>query len=69
MAGEEDGLDWGETVLTENLFRLLLACLIVPGFAAGIYHRRKAAASGEKLNRREEGLPMLISLRLFGIAF
>src|SRR6476659_5996249 len=33
----------------------------------GIYHRIRAAQSGEKLDRRKEGWPILIGVRLAGL--
>ena len=47
----------------ENFFRLIL----ILGFAAvcpfGLYHRLKSRATGEKLDRRQEGLFILVTLR------
>jgi len=50
----------------DHLFRLLL----VAGFVfipIGIYHRLKSR-TGEKLDRRQEGLFIMVTLRLIGIA-
>ena len=47
----------------EHVFRLILVfgcALLIP---IALYHRLKAAASGESLNRRTEGLFMLLTLR------
>ena len=47
----------------ENIYRLIL----VLGFAAvcpfGLYHRLKSQATGEKLDRRQEGMFILLTLR------
>ncbi len=52
----------------EQIFRLIL----IAGFAiiipAGMYHRVKSQASGESLDRRQEGLFVLATLRPLGIA-
>ena len=52
----------------EQIFRFIL----IAGFAiimpAGIYHRVKSQASGESLDRRQEGLFVLATLRPLGIA-
>lgn len=50
----------------EQLFRLILIIGFVIVVPIGIYHRAKAD-SGEKLDRRQEGLPLLISIRLLGL--
>lgn len=52
----------------DRIFRLILLAgfaLLVP---VGVYHRIKAQASGDKLDRRQEGLFILITLRAVGIA-
>ncbi len=52
----------------EQIFRFILIAgfaVIVPG---GIYHRVKSQASGESLDRRQEGLFVLATLRPLGIA-
>ena len=50
-------------VQDEHVFRFIL----IAGFAAvcpvGLYHRLKSQASKERLNRREEGLFILLTLR------
>ena len=35
----------------------------------GVYHRIQAARSGETIDRRQEGWPLLIGIRLSGIAY
>ncbi len=51
----------------DNIFRIIL----ILGFAAvipvGVYHRLKSQASREKLDRREEGLFILLTLRPIGL--
>src|SRR5262245_51037299 len=51
---------------SDNTFRLILAGTIAILFPIGIYHRLRSAAAREKLDRRQEGWFMLISLRLIG---
>ena len=52
----------------EQTFRFIL----ILGFAAivpiGAYHRVKSQATGEKLDRRQEGIFLLVTLRPIGIA-
>ena len=52
----------------EQTFRFIL----ILGFAAivpiGAYHRVKSQATGEKLDRRQEGIFILVTLRPIGIA-
>ena len=52
----------------EQTFRVIL----ILGFAAivpiGAYHRVKSQATGEKLDRRQEGIFILVTLRPIGIA-
>src|ERR1051325_3975429 len=49
----------------DELFRLILIGGFVAVLPVGLYHRLKAATS-EKLDRRQEGLFLLISIRLLG---
>ena len=46
--------------------------ILILGFAAiipiGVYHRVKSQATGEKLDRRQEGIFILVTLRPIGIA-
>jgi protein-S-isoprenylcysteine O-methyltransferase Ste14 len=51
----------------DRLFRLILLAGFVIFMPIGIYHRLKAH-TGEKLDRRQEGLFILVTLRLVGIA-
>ncbi len=47
----------------DNLFRLVLILGFTVVIPIALYHRLKAHASKEKLNRREEGLFILLTLR------
>ena len=51
----------------DELFRLILLAGFVIFMPIGIYHRLKAR-TGEKLDRRQEGLFILVTLRLAGVA-
>ena len=51
----------------DRLFRLILLAGFVIFMPIGIYHRLKAR-TGEKLDRRQEGMFILIGLRLVGLA-
>jgi protein-S-isoprenylcysteine O-methyltransferase Ste14 len=51
----------------DELFRLILLAGFVIFMPIGIYHRLKAR-TGEKLDRRQEGLFIMIAVRLVGIA-
>ena len=51
----------------DHMFRLILLAGFVIFMPIGIYHRLKAR-TGEKLDRRQEGLFILITLRLVGLA-
>ncbi|MCI0744601.1 MAG: isoprenylcysteine carboxylmethyltransferase family protein [Verrucomicrobia subdivision 3 bacterium] len=51
----------------DRLFRLILLAGFVIFMPIGIYHRLKAH-TGEKLDRRQEGLFILVTLRLAGVA-
>ena len=46
----------------EQIFRLILVLGFAGVFPVGIYHRLKAHASKEKLDRRQEGLFILLTL-------
>lgn len=52
---------------SENPFRIALVIVIVLTMAVTIYHRLQAAASGEKISRKEEGYLFAIVLRLAGL--
>jgi protein-S-isoprenylcysteine O-methyltransferase Ste14 len=51
----------------DETFRLILLAGIVLFMPIGIYHRLKSR-TGEKLDRRQEGLFILVTLRLMGLA-
>jgi len=51
----------------DQLFRLILLAGFVIFMPIGVYHRLKAR-TGEKLDRRQEGLFILVTLRLVGVA-
>lgn len=50
----------------ENPFRIALIVVLVVTIAAAFVHRRRAAASGEKISRKEEGYLFAVVLRLAG---
>ncbi len=52
----------------EGTFRIITIALFLAVATTGFYHRVRAAKSGEKISRREEGLLLMILLRLFGFA-
>lgn len=52
----------------DNIFRFILILGSVVVFPIGIYHRLKSQASGERLNRRAEGIFILVTLRPIGFA-
>ena len=47
----------------EQIFRMILVLGFVTVFPVALYHRLKAQASKEKLDRRQEGLFILLTLR------
>jgi protein-S-isoprenylcysteine O-methyltransferase Ste14 len=51
----------------ERIFRLMLLAGVLIFMPIGIFHRLKSR-TGEKLDRRQEGLFILITLRLMGLA-
>jgi len=54
--------------MNDNVFRLLAAVIFVIGVAISAYHRRKAdREGGDKISLKEEGLPITIALRVFGL--
>src|SRR6266542_6093738 len=52
----------------DQIFRLVLIVGFVAVLPVGVYHRVRAHWGGEKLDRRQEGLFLLISIRLLGVA-
>jgi protein-S-isoprenylcysteine O-methyltransferase Ste14 len=55
-------------MVEENSYRLAVLGLFVAAFPTGLYFRLRSMASGERLDRREEGW-LLVPLRLCGAAF
>ena len=53
----------------DQTFRAVLIVVFLVVLPIGIYHRLKSQATGEKLDRRQEGLFMLATLRPLGMAF
>lgn len=55
--------------MTDDLpYRLALAILFLLLVPVGVYHRVRSQATGERLDRRQEGLFVLVLLRLLGLA-
>jgi protein-S-isoprenylcysteine O-methyltransferase Ste14 len=54
-------------VSAETPFRLAVVVVIVTTMSVGVYHRIRAH-SGERFDRRQEGLALAIALRLAGLA-
>ncbi len=52
----------------EQVFRLILILGLLTVCPIGIYHRLKSQASGEHLDRRQEGLFILLTLRPISLA-
>lgn len=52
----------------ELTFRVVTIVLFIVVVVIGLYYRLRAAQSGEKISRREEGLPTMILLRFFGFS-
>ncbi len=53
----------------DQTFRAVLIVVFLVVLPIGIYHRLKSQATREKLDRRQEGLFMLATLRPLGMAF
>jgi protein-S-isoprenylcysteine O-methyltransferase Ste14 len=51
------------------MFRAVLIVVFLAVLPVGIYHRARSQATGETLDRRQEGLFMLATLRPTGVAF
>lgn len=51
----------------DQTFRLVLAAALLLLAPVGLYHRLRSQATGEPLDRRREGLFVLVSLRLSGL--
>ena len=52
----------------DQTFRLILILGLAAELPVGIYHRVRSQASGEKLDRRQEGVFILLTLRPIGLA-
>jgi protein-S-isoprenylcysteine O-methyltransferase Ste14 len=52
----------------EQIFRLILIVGLVGVCPIGVYHRLKSQATGERLDRRQEGVFVLATLRPIGMA-
>ncbi|MDA2925127.1 isoprenylcysteine carboxylmethyltransferase family protein [Acidobacteria bacterium AH-259-L09] len=52
----------------ESIFRGIALAVFVSAISIGVYHRIRAHRPDEKISRKEEGMPLLILLRLFGLA-
>src|SRR5271169_1876088 len=57
------------TMNHDQTFRAVLIVVFLLVLPIGIYHRLKSQATREKLDRRQEGLFILATLRPVGIAF
>lgn len=56
--------------MNDNIFRILAIVIFAIAASISIYHRRKAdQVGGEKISLKDEGLPILLALRLGGIIF
>ena len=53
----------------DHIFRAVLIVVLLVVFPIGIYHRLKSQETRERLDRREEGLFILATLRPVGAAF
>src|SRR3954452_5320479 len=51
----------------DEIFRLILIVGLIAVLPVAVSHRVKAHWGGEKLDRRQEGLFLLLSLRLLGV--
>ena len=51
----------------DETFRLILALGMAAFLPVALYHRIRSQASGEKLDRRQEGLLILLTLRPCGV--
>jgi protein-S-isoprenylcysteine O-methyltransferase Ste14 len=55
--------------MNDNLFRMIAVLLFLSAASISIYHRRKAdRAGGEKISLRSEGLVLMLTLRIGGLA-
>ena len=56
------------TVADDQTFRIILALGMAAFLPVGLYHRIRSQATREPLDRRQEGLFILFTLRPFGLA-
>lgn len=55
--------------MTDIIFRLLILALLVTALSTTAYFRRKAQrVGGDKIDRTQEGVPLMIVLRVAGLA-
>jgi len=54
--------------VNENIFRIITTIILVSGIAISFSHRFKAQKSGGSVSHEEEGVPILVLLRLAGLA-
>ena len=52
----------------DQTFQIILALGMAAVLPVGLYHRIRSQATGEKLDRRQEGLAILLTLRPAGLA-
>ncbi len=52
----------------ELTFRIIVIIFFILLAIIGVYHRLQAAKLGDKISRQKEGVPIMILLRLFGVA-
>jgi len=56
--------------MNDNIFRILAILIFFVAASISIYHRRRAdQVGGEKISLKDEGLPILLALRLGGLIF
>jgi protein-S-isoprenylcysteine O-methyltransferase Ste14 len=54
--------------MNDNIFRIPAAIILLTGLGISVYFRRKADKdSGEKVSSKDEGVPMLLVLRIGGL--
>lgn len=55
--------------MNDTIFRILVLGLVAAALAISAYFRRKAQrAGGDKIDRRQEGVPLMLVLRVAGLA-
>jgi protein-S-isoprenylcysteine O-methyltransferase Ste14 len=66
--GQSDKLSPQEMYLNQNLFRFFAALVFLSGLGISTYFRRKADSdTGEKVSVSDEGITMILALRLGGL--